>query len=106
MLTKKLLVLDFGERPPEFPGCPGLLSIRKVGTKLELVVDGFGDEHLRQIESLSPRTFEILDLDTQDACFEDTCAPRRPPPILAGEGAGVRDRRARSRPCAKPLRGC
>jgi len=79
MLTRrllvKLLVLDFGRKPPEFPGCPGLLGSRQFGTTLELVVVGFGDEHLRQIESLSPRTFEIRDLNLEDALLGETACP-------------------------------
>lgn len=106
MVTKKLLILDFGQAPPESPGCPGLLSSRRVGTRLELVVDGFGEEHLRHIESLSPRTFEIVDLDAQATRLVNARASRRPTPVPDGQGVDRRGRAGRSGPCAKPVWDC
>ena len=83
------LVLDFDGRPPEFPGCEGLVNQRQVGTKLELVVVGFDQEHRRLAESLSPKSLEILDLNLEDAFIEYTRGPKRSLPIFAGEESHV-----------------
>ena len=46
------VVLQFDKEPPEFPSCQGLVSNRTVGSKLELILVGYSDEHRRLAESL------------------------------------------------------
>jgi ABC-2 type transport system ATP-binding protein len=78
------VVLEFGRQPPEFPKCPGLVSNRQVGTKLELVLVGFGDEQRRLAESLAPRSLEVIELNLEEAFIEYTRGPRRALPIFVG----------------------
>ena len=79
------VVLEFDGQPPALPSCPGLVNNRQVGTKLELIVVGFGDEHRRLVESLSPRSQEVIELNLEDAFIEYTRGPERSLPILVGE---------------------
>ena len=83
------VVLDFGREPPEFPACPGVVSSCRVGTRLELAVVRFNEEHQRQIDALGPRSQEVLELNLEDAFIEYTRGPRRPLPIFAGEESHV-----------------
>jgi ABC-2 type transport system ATP-binding protein len=78
------LVLEFSGLPPRFPECAGLVSHRQVGRKLEAVVVGYGDEHRRLAESLSPRSIEVIDFNLEDAFVEYTRGPRRSLPIFVG----------------------
>jgi ABC-2 type transport system ATP-binding protein len=80
------VVLEFAGEPPEFPGCEGLVSSRRVGgSKLELVIAGYGDEHRRIAESLSPRSLEVIELNLEDAFVEYTRGPKRSLPIFVKE---------------------
>lgn len=76
------VVLQFDAKPPEFPGCDGLVSQRQVGSKLELIVMGYNGSHQKLVESLSPRTIEVIDLNLEDAFIEYTRGPRRSLPIF------------------------
>jgi ABC-2 type transport system ATP-binding protein len=78
------LVLEFPGPPPRFPECAGLVSNRQVGRKLEAVVVGYGEEHRRLAESLSPRSIEVLDFNLEDAFVEYTRGPRRSLPVFVG----------------------
>ena len=78
------VVLQFDKEPPEFPGCDGLVSKRRIGSKLELVVMGFNGRHQQLAESLSPRSIEVIDLNLEDAFIEYTRGPRRSLPIFVG----------------------
>ena len=79
------VILEFSNEPPEFPSCPGLVSNRHVGSKIELVIVGYDDEHRRLAESLSPRSIEVLELNLEEAFIEYTRGPKRSLPIFAGE---------------------
>jgi ABC-2 type transport system ATP-binding protein len=81
------VVLEYDGRPPEFPGCHGLVSSRQVGARLELVVVGFDGEHQRLAESLEPRSMDVMELNLEDAFIEYTRGPRRSLPIFAEEGS-------------------
>jgi ABC-2 type transport system ATP-binding protein len=83
------VVLDFAGEPPAFPACPGLVSSRQVGRKLELVVVGFGKEHEVLAESLNPRAIEVIEMNLEDAFIDYTRGPRRSLPIFSGETAEV-----------------
>lgn len=76
------VVLDFGGAPPEFPSCRGLVGSRRVGSRLESVIVGFGEEHRRLAESLSPRSVEVLELNLEDAFIEYTRGPRPAIPLF------------------------
>jgi ABC-2 type transport system ATP-binding protein len=67
--------------------CPGLVSRRQVGRKLELVVAGFGDRHRALFDSLGVREIDVIDFNLEDAFIESTRGPRRSLPIFATEEA-------------------
>ena len=71
------VVLEFDGEPPAPPACPGLVSCRQVGRKLELVVVGFGEEHRQLFDSLGARRMEVIELNLEDAFIEYTRGPRR-----------------------------
>jgi ABC-2 type transport system ATP-binding protein len=85
------VVLEFAQAPPEFPKSEGLVSNRAVGNKLEVVVANYGDAHRRLAESLGPRSFEVIDLNLEEAFIEYTRGPRRSLPIFVGEPADAQD---------------
>ena len=79
------VVLEFARTPPEFPDCPGLVSRRVVGRKLELVLAGYNDGHRELAESLQPASIEVMELNLEDAFIEYTRGPRRSLPIFVGD---------------------
>jgi len=79
------IVLGFTGQPPEFPACDGLVNSRAVGTDLELIVVDYSEQHQQLVESLEPRTIEVVDLNLEEAFIEYTRGPRRRLPIFAGE---------------------
>ncbi|HLA83426.1 MAG TPA: ABC transporter ATP-binding protein [Thermoguttaceae bacterium] len=81
----KRIVLEFAGTPPEFPGCPGLVSRHQAANRLELVVVGYDGPQRQAIESLGPRAVEVLDLNLEDAFIEYTRGRRRWLPIFAEE---------------------
>ncbi len=88
------VVLEFAREPPEFGDCQGLISSRRVRTRLELVFVHFNDEHQHRIDSLSPLRQEVIELNLEDAFIEYTRGSRRSLPNFAGvndhvEGVGV-----------------
>jgi ABC-2 type transport system ATP-binding protein len=70
---------EFGRQAPEFPGCVGLLGQWRAGTRLELVVVGFGPEQRAAVEALAPRRIDVAELNLEDAFIAYTRGPRRPP---------------------------
>jgi ABC-2 type transport system ATP-binding protein len=81
------VVLEFDRQPPEFPACTGLVSSRQVGRKRELIMVGYGEEHRRLAESLSPRAMDVIEMNLEDAFIEYTRGPRRALPIFTGEAS-------------------
>jgi ABC-2 type transport system ATP-binding protein len=79
------VLLEFHGHPPEQPAVPGLVSHRQLGTQLELVTVGYGDAQREAIESLQPRSIEVLDLNLEDAFIEYTRGPRRSIPLFSEE---------------------
>ena len=69
----------------DFSGCPGLVSHRTVGRKVELVVVGFGDAHREWFQAHGLRELEVVDFNLEDAFIEYTRGPRRSLPIFAQE---------------------
>ena len=86
-IRKVLLELksDSDGEPPEIAGCPGLVSRRRVGQKLELVVAGFNDRHRALFDSLGARAVEVIDFNLEDAFIEYTRGPRRSLPVFTTE---------------------
>jgi ABC-2 type transport system ATP-binding protein len=86
-IRKVLLELksDSNGEPPEIANCPGVVSRRRVGTKLELVVAGFGDRHRTLFSSFDARAVEVIDFNLEDAFIEYTRGQRRSLPIFATE---------------------
>ena len=83
------VLLEFDGDPPNLPDCPGLVSHRQVGRKLELVVVGFGNGHQELFDSLHPRAVEVIDFNLEDAFIEYTRGPRRSMPVFVTEGEEV-----------------
>jgi ABC-2 type transport system ATP-binding protein len=79
------VVLEFTGQPPESLACPGLVSCRRVGAKLELVLVNYADEHRELLESLSPRSIEVVELNLEESFIEYTRGPKRSLPIFAGD---------------------
>lgn len=79
------ILLEFHGHAPDAPALPGLVSHRQLGTQLELVMVGYGDEQRKSIEALGPRSIEVLDFNLEDAFIEYTRGSRRPIPMFLEE---------------------
>jgi ABC-2 type transport system ATP-binding protein len=66
------VILQFAGTPPVFPGCDGLVNALVDGRRLELLVVDFGPAHQEIIESLSPLSWDVFDLNLEDAFIEYT----------------------------------
>jgi ABC-2 type transport system ATP-binding protein len=80
-------LLSFTGAVPRFPDCPGLVSQRQLGGKLELVIVDFGDEHAALADSLGAVSVEVLEMNLEDAFIAYTRGETRPLPSLEREGA-------------------
>jgi ABC-2 type transport system ATP-binding protein len=56
-----------------------------VGNRLEVVVIGYGQRHEQIVESLSPLSVDVMELNLEDAFIEYTRGQRRGLPLLAVE---------------------
>jgi ABC-2 type transport system ATP-binding protein len=83
------VVLEFPGRPPAFPDCEGLVSRWEVGRRLELVIVNFGAEHRQIVESLEPLSWDLVELNLEDAFVEYTRGPRRPLPAFTEEATAL-----------------
>ncbi|MDX1965631.1 MAG: ABC transporter ATP-binding protein [Planctomycetaceae bacterium] len=83
------VVAEFDGEPPEFPGCEGLVSWRRVGIQLELVVVNWTAPQQAVLESLEPRWIDVLELNLEDAFIEYTRGSRRSLPSFARENRHV-----------------
>jgi ABC-2 type transport system ATP-binding protein len=79
------VVLEFTGSVPRFPDCPGLVSQRQIGGKLELVVVDYGEEHAGLAESLGPASVDVLEMNLEDAFIAYTRGEARPLPSLERE---------------------
>jgi ABC-2 type transport system ATP-binding protein len=79
------LVLEFTGDVPLFPKCAGLVSQRRIGGRLELVVIDFGDEQRAIAESLMPVAIEVLEMNLEDAFIAYTRGEYRPLPSFDWE---------------------
>ncbi|MFT5327371.1 MAG: ABC-2 type transport system ATP-binding protein [Planctomycetaceae bacterium] len=73
-------------KPPE---CPGLASWAQIGNRLELVFVDFGEAHQSYIDTLSPVTQDVLELNLEDAFVEYTRGARGIMPSFVREVAHV-----------------
>lgn len=83
------IVAEFPGEPPEFPGCEGLVSWRRIGVQLELVVVQWGPEQQRLLEALEPRWIDVVELNLEDAFIEYTRGSRRSVPSFLPENRHV-----------------
>ncbi len=90
MDSVRKVVLVFPGQPPGFPGCEGLVSARAVDHRLELVIVNFGDSQREVVESLKPATWDVLDMNLEDACIEFTRGARGSFAAGGGESAHAR----------------
>lgn len=79
------VVADFSGEAPEFPGCEGLVSSRRVGTSLELVIVNWGTAQQAIVEALEPRWVEVAELNLEDTFIEYTRGSRRSLPLFVRE---------------------
>lgn len=79
------VILEFASAPTETPHCEGLVNAWQVGNMLELVFVDFNDEHRKMIEQLNPITWDLVELNLEDAFIAYTRGPRRSLPIFAQE---------------------
>ena len=83
------VVLGFDGDPPDFPGCEGLVSWRRVGIELELVVVSWGAAQQALAESLEPRWIDVSTLNLEDAFIEYTRGSKRSMPLFHREPSRV-----------------
>ena len=77
------VVAEFEADPPDFPGCEGLVTWRRAGVQLELVVVNWGPAQQSVLESLEPRWIDVLELNLEDAFIEYTRGAKRSLPSFA-----------------------
>ena len=83
------VVIEFQSSPPPPPRCTGVVSSWQIGHRLELVIVDFNDEHRRVIESLSPFSWDAVELSLEDAFIEYTRGHKRSLPLFSGEDSHV-----------------
>jgi len=79
------VVLEFTGSVPRFPDCPGLVSQRQIGGKLELVIVGYSNEQAALAESLGAASIEVLEMNLEDAFIAYTRGEARALPNLDWE---------------------
>ena len=81
----KKLVLDFPGPAPEEVECKGLVNQWTRGSQLELVLVGYDEEQRSAVESLEPRSIQVIDLNLEEAFIEYTRGRKRSLPLFAQE---------------------
>jgi ABC-2 type transport system ATP-binding protein len=84
------VLLEFAGAPPKFPGCEGLVNAWEIDGRLELVIVNFGDAQRQVIESLRPLSWDVMDLNLEDAFIEYTRGPMWTLPVADGHADGER----------------
>jgi len=77
------VVAEFDGDPPEFPGCDGLVTWRRMGAQLELVVVNWGPSQHSILEALEPRWIDVLELNLEDTFIEYTRGSKKALPSFA-----------------------
>jgi ABC-2 type transport system ATP-binding protein len=85
------VVAEFEGDPPDFPGCEGLVTWRRAGVQLELVVVNWGPSQQAVLESLEPRWIDVLELNLEDTFIEYTRGSKRSLPSFARMNRSVTD---------------
>jgi ABC-2 type transport system ATP-binding protein len=81
------VVLEFVGSAPRFPDCPGLVSQRQLGGRLELVMVGYGPAHAEVAEALGATSVEVLEMNLEDAFIAYTRGSTPPLPTIEWEVA-------------------
>ncbi|MES1212962.1 MAG: hypothetical protein ABUL64_00105, partial [Singulisphaera sp.] len=81
------VVLEFVGTAPRFPACPGLVSQRQLGGRLELIMVGYGPEHAAQAEALGATTIDVMEMNLEDAFIAYTRGEAPPLPMIEWEVA-------------------
>jgi len=79
------VVVELTEPLKEPPACPGLLSSSSSGERLELVIVNYGEEHRVYVDSLSPRSMDVLEFNLEDAFVEYTRGRKGTMPVFRRE---------------------
>ena len=79
------VVIAFDGEPPEFPGCEGLVTCRRAGLELHLVVVNWGPAQQAVVDSLEPRWIDVVEMNLEDAFIEYTRGSKRSLPLFARE---------------------
>lgn len=79
------VVIEFAGSISRFPDCPGLVSQRQVGSRLELVVVNFGEQHRELAAGLGAVHVEEVEMNLEDAFIAYTRGESRPLPSFDRE---------------------
>lgn len=79
------IVASFTDEPPDFPGCEGLVTWRRVGLELEIVVVNWGPAQQAVVERLEPRWFDVVELNLEDTFIEYTRGSKKSLPLFVRE---------------------
>lgn len=83
------VVISFTDEPPDFPGCEGIVSWRRVGMELELVVVNWGQAQQAIVESLEPRWIDVVAMNLEDTFIEYTRGSKKSMPLFVRENRRV-----------------
>ncbi len=81
------VVLEFVGTAPRFPSCPGLVSQRQIGGRLELIMVGYSPAHAEMAEALGATSVEVLEMNLEDAFIAYTRGATPPLPTIEWEVA-------------------
>lgn len=79
------IIMGFDGDPPDFPGCEGLVTWRRIGLELELVVVNWGPVQQAIADSLEPKWIDQVELNLEDAFIEYTRGSKRSMPLFTRE---------------------
>lgn len=83
------VVVELSGPLPKPPECSGLASWHQDGNRLELVFVDFNEAHQSYVDSLSPSSQDVLELNLEDAFVEYTRGSRGVMPAFAREVSRV-----------------
>ena len=83
--TVRKVVMGFDGEPPDFPGCEGLVTWRRIGLELELIVVNWGPAQQAVADALEPRWTDVVGLNLEDAFIEYTRGSKRSLPLFTRE---------------------
>ena len=92
----KKLVLDFSAPAPEQFDCPGLVNSWHRGSQLELILVGYDEAQRTAVESLEPRSIQVIDLNLEEAFVEYTRGQKRSLPLFAQEDHDAKNNHVQS----------